>query len=106
MSSLPCVRAAWLAGERHDDAVAALLGLEADPRVSDFRGADELVERDAMRLSDRQEQFEARLALSRLEAGQRALRYPRHCRQLRECDIALGSHSLEARSDLGEYISD
>ena len=70
---LPGVHSIRMLGERHDNPRTPLLWLWPDPRVADLGGADEVVERDTVRTSDREQQFEARLALSRLETRQRAL---------------------------------
>ena len=66
---LPHVHSIRMLGQWHDNACAALLRSRPDSRVTDLGRADEVVERDAIRLRDREQQLEARLALPCLESA-------------------------------------
>ena len=99
---LPGLDPSGLAGERDHDPSVAVLGHELDPRVPDLRGADQLVERHLVGLGDREQQLEARLALTRLQAGQRALRDPGRVGQLHQRHAALLAHPTEPGTNLGQ----
>ena len=71
---LPDREPARLLCEREDQPAVARARLESDARVADLRCADQLVERNLIRLGERKQQFEARLPLPALEPRQRALR--------------------------------
>ena len=89
-------------GERDDDTAVAILGDELHPGVAHLRGADELVEGDLVRLGDREQQLEARLALSGLETGEGALGDAGLLRQLRERHSPLVPHATQPWSDVGQ----
>ena len=102
----PGVRSAWLLGQGDHDATFADLRREPDPGITDLRGSDQLVERNLVGLGDRQEQFEAGFALTGFQPGQGALGDPSRCGQFGEGHAPLGSHSLEARPDFGQHVTD
>ena len=57
-----------------------------------------------MRLGDREEQLEARLALAGFEPGQGALGDPGCSGELGEGHVPLGSHALEPGTDVGQDV--
>jgi hypothetical protein len=103
---LPGVLTERVLRERYDDPTTPLLRLQSDPRISHLWRANQLFERDAMGLGDREQELQARLALTGLQSGQRALGDPGGGRQLRERHVPLGARPLQPRSDLGEHGGD
>ena len=85
---LPGVQATRLLRERDEDAAFAGSRLEPDAGIADLGCADQLVQRDLVGLGDRQEQFEAGLALAGLEPRQGALRDSGRCGELGQRDAA------------------
>ena len=70
---LPGLYADWSLRQRHDSAAVDATSLQADARVADIGGVDEVVERDAIHLRERKEQLERGTTLPCFEPGQRAL---------------------------------
>jgi hypothetical protein len=99
------MQAAWLSSERYDDAAVAGARLEPNPWIADLGGADQVVERDAIGLREREEQLEARAPLTRLEPRQRALRDPRCRCHVRQRQTTFGTQAFESRADLIEGSS-
>jgi hypothetical protein len=100
------VQAARLLCERDEDSAFTDSRLEPDSRIADLWCADQLVQRDLMGLGDRQEQFEAGLALAGLEPREGALRDSGRCGELGQRDAATRPDPLEARTDLRQNSRD
>lgn len=69
----PCMESLGLIGQRHNDATLSGTGSQTYPWVAHRWRPDQLIERHLMRLSDRQQQLQARLALPGLQTRQGAL---------------------------------
>ena len=80
-----------------------LLRLQPDARVADLGRADELVERDPVRLRDRQQELEAGLALARTRAATACSSRSRSPPPARSASTSrCGAHSLQPGTDLGQ----
>jgi hypothetical protein len=73
---LPRLHPSGLWGEWNDGAAVHPAGLQPRPRVADIGGADQLVERNPVRLGEREQQLQAWPALTGLQPRQGALRNP------------------------------
>ena len=72
---------------------------QVDAGVAGGRGVDELVEGDAVRAGERQQQLEGGLAVTGLQPGQGADRDARLGRQVGQRRLALTSQQAEVRTD-------
>ena len=106
IDDLPRMPAAVRSRQRDDDPAVAHARSRPDPGVAERRGADQLVERHAIRVGDRQQELEARLALPRLEPRQRALRDPRRRRDRGQRHPSLRASAPQPRTDLGEHVGE
>lgn len=83
----------------HSHAVPGGHGPQVDARVCSRGRVDEFIERHVMRSREREQEFESRAAVTRLQSGQCAYGYARRRREVGECRLALPAQSSEPRSD-------
>ena len=77
---------------------------QVDARVAGGRGVDELVERDAVRPGQREQQLQGRPAGAGLQPGQRADRDAGRRRQVGQRGLALLAQRPQPRADRGEGL--
>ncbi len=96
----PGLHAPRLAGQRDDSTPVGVSRLKTDTGITDFRCADQLIQRHPVSLGQRQEQLQTRAPLARLQPRQRAFRNTSGCCETRQRHAALHAKTLQPHPHL------